>query len=221
MKDKKFIIKISILIPIILFLVISVYFNASYIRATDNFVYYIIHYLRSAFTNNLFLIITLFGQTLTIVLILFALWFLPNRKKVALPLTLCMITSSGINAVIKLIVNRARPVGEFVTNLFFNYGFPTSSSFPSGHSQAGIVFYYVLITILIDELQITNLKTQKALKIGVIIFAMLIGLSRIILGVHFFSDVLTGLLIGWLVVIVFKKIYKYFLYHNNLQKTIK
>lgn len=215
MKDKRFIIKISILIPIILFLIISVYFNASYIVSMDTFAYSFVHHLRSVFTNNIFLILTLFAQTLTIVTIIYALWFLPNRKRVALPLTLCMIFSTAINALIKYIVNRARPVGEFVGNLFFNYGFPTSNSFPSGHSQAGLVFYYVLITILINECGLENKKAIIAWKTSAIIFALLIGLSRIIIGVHFFSDVLTGLLIGWLVILIFKKFYKKFYIINS------
>lgn len=220
-KDKKFYLELSILITIALFLIISVFLNAHFITALDNFVYTLIHYIRFPFTNNIFLIITLFGQTLTIVLVLYALWFFPNRKRLALPLTLCMFFSSGINAVIKLLVNRARPVGEFVGNLFFNYGFPTSSSFPSGHSQAGVVFYYVLITILINELNISNKKIRIGLKISAITLAILIGISRIVLGVHFFTDVLTGLIIGWIVVIVFQKIYKKILHHKNLQNSIK
>lgn len=221
MKDKKFVIKLSILIPLVLFLIISVYLDASYIVSIDNWIYSIIHHIRNVVVNNIFLIITLFGQTLTIVTIIFALWFLPNRKQLALPLTLCMLLSSGLNTIIKLFVNRARPVGEFVGNLFFNYSFPTSSSFPSGHSQAGIVFYYVLITFLISELNITNKKAKCGLKAGAITLAMLIGFSRIVLGVHFFTDVLTGLLLGWLVIIIFEKVYAKIKYHKNLQKSIE
>lgn len=120
-----------------------------------------------------------------------------------------------------MFVDRARPVGEFVGNLIFNYGFPTSSSFPSGHSQAGMVFYYVLITLLIYELNITNKRVKTGLKTSAIVLALLIGLSRIILGVHFFTDVLTGLLLGWLIIIIFNKVYEKILYHKNLLKTVK
>lgn len=221
MREKKFIVKASLLVSIIIFLVISVSLNATYIVAADNWAFGLVHYLRNDVTNNIFLIITLFGQTLTIIVILYFLWFLPNRKRVALPLSLCMLISSGINTLLKVIVNRARPVGEFVGNLIFNYGFPTSSSFPSGHSQAGVVFYYVLITILIKELNIKNKKVAKGLKTGAIILALLIGLSRIVLGVHFFSDVLTGLLTGWLIVIIFENVYQNYFTHKNLQKAIK
>lgn len=221
MRDKKFLAKLCILVPIILFLIVSVYLNASYIQAVDNFVYSIIHHLRNNVTNNIFLIITLFGQTLTILVVLYFLWFLPNRKSFALPLSIYMLISSGVNSVVKLIVNRTRPVGEFVANLFFNYEFPASSSFPSGHSQAGLVFYYVLITFLIEELNIMNKKLQSGLKVGAITLALLIGLSRIMIGVHFFTDVLTGLLIAWLIIIVGRKIQEKILYHKNLQKTIK
>lgn len=220
-KDKIFITKICVLLPIILFLIISVSLNASYISLIDSWVFSVIENLRNNFTNNFFLLITLFGQTLTIVVILFALWFFPNRKRIALPLTICILFSSGINSLIKMFVDRARPVGEFVGNLIFNYGFPTSSSFPSGHSQAGMVFYYVLITLLIYELNITNKRVKTGLKTSAIVLALLIGLSRIILGVHFFTDVLTGLLLGWLIIIIFNKVYEKILYHKNLLKTVK
>ena len=72
-------------------------------------------------------------------------------------------------------------------------------SFPSGHALIGIVFYGLFIYIIWHEVK------QKWLKIFLIVvlilLILLISFSRIYLRVHYPSDVIAGLAIGfiWLV----------------------
>ena len=67
-------------------------------------------------------------------------------------------------------------------------------SFPSGHAMVSMTFYTTMVYIL--------LKDQKRNKIQGILWAInfiiitLIGFSRIYLGVHWPTDILTGYLIG-------------------------
>lgn len=66
-------------------------------------------------------------------------------------------------------------------------------SFPSGHSLGGFTFSGVLIYVLWRSS--LNLFLKWLLSILLIIFSILIGLSRIYLRVHFASDVLGSLLL--------------------------
>lgn len=99
---------------------------------------------------------------------------------------------SGIVAFgIKYLVSRPRPIEALIK-------IPSSYSFPSGHTITASVFYLILCYLLTIKLS----KTVKLLSsILAILFVLCIGISRIYLKVHFFSDVLGGLFIGGLCVI--------------------
>jgi undecaprenyl-diphosphatase len=74
----------------------------------------------------------------------------------------------------------------------------TSFSFPSGHSTAAVTVYG-LIFFLIFMNQPT-FKRKTLVTIAGFSFVLLMGFSRIYLGVHFLSDVAAGFLLGslWL-----------------------
>lgn len=75
-------------------------------------------------------------------------------------------------------------------------------SFPSGHAMNAIIFYGAAIFLLIKLL---NPGLLRAAGIAVAaILVILIGLSRIYLGVHYPSDVIAGFSIGaaWLVFVI-------------------
>ena len=72
----------------------------------------------------------------------------------------------------------------------------TSWSMPSGHAQASAVFFPLLAGI------------QRRWKLWVrlvvaIVFPLLVGLSRIYLGVHYPTDVLVGWVLGFIVSLAF------------------
>jgi len=72
-------------------------------------------------------------------------------------------------------------------------------SFPSGHALIGIVFYGLFIYIIWHEVKQKWLRTF--LIVLLIILILLISFSRIYLRVHYPSDVIAGLAVGfiWLV----------------------
>jgi undecaprenyl-diphosphatase len=104
---------------------------------------------------------------------------------------LVAVTTGGqslVNEILKWIFDRARP--DLVA-----HGVETSStSFPSGHAMAAAAVYLTLAALLV--------RTQKsrAAKIAIIsaavLIAVLIGISRIYLGVHWPTDVIGGWLAG-------------------------
>ena len=68
----------------------------------------------------------------------------------------------------------------------------TNYSFPSGHSMSAMIGYGLLVL----EVQKSSLKYKKVIEIFLMMMIFLIGLSRIYLGVHYFSDVIGGFLLS-------------------------
>jgi undecaprenyl-diphosphatase len=91
--------------------------------------------------------------------------------------------SSLLNEVLKWIFHRARPT---IHRIIEAAGY----SFPSGHSMAAFTLYGVLAFLLWRNLS-TSLK-RNLIVIFSVVMILMIGISRIYLGVHYPSDVLGG-----------------------------
>ena len=91
--------------------------------------------------------------------------------------------------VIKYTVQRVRPLPE----VFSGY------SFPSGHSTIIVVFFLSLLFIINKKEILSMLATFAIIAVPV---------SRVVLGAHFLSDVVAGLLLGSIVVDFMKVYYK-------------
>lgn len=115
-----------------------------------------------------------------------------------------------LNLLIKVIVHRNRPSG---IALAVESGY----SFPSAHAMLS-VFIYGFIAYLIH---INRTKRKKA-KIDIFLFitlVILISFSRIYIGVHYFSDVICGAVLGGICLWIFIKfVYKPKLLHNLFRK---
>ncbi|MGN6704465.1 MAG: phosphatase PAP2 family protein [Rhodanobacter sp.] len=96
-----------------------------------------------------------------------------------------------INGGLKALFRRARPLHD--------HGFIVEPgwSFPSGHAFGAMVFYGMLAYVL---LRLTP-RFHRAIIAGAVLMVGVIGVSRILLQVHYFSDVLAGYATGavWLV----------------------
>ena len=91
--------------------------------------------------------------------------------------------------IIKYTVQRVRPLPE----VFSGY------SFPSGHSTIIVVFFLSLLFIINKKEILSMLATFAIIAVPV---------SRVVLGAHFLSDVVAGLLLGSIVVDFMKVYYK-------------
>jgi undecaprenyl-diphosphatase len=103
--------------------------------------------------------------------------------------------SSLLNNLIKITVDRTRP--HFADPVVVASG----KSFPSGHAQAAIVGYGILLAVFMPVIS----RRARPWVVGVAaVMVLLIGYSRIALGVHFVSDVIGGYLVGlvWLLGLV-------------------
>lgn len=93
---------------------------------------------------------------------------------------------------VKHLVNRTRP--EVTQMRLDGIKVPTSPSFPSGHTFSASALYSGIAFIL-ARLS-SSLSLRIALPLSSIALALLVGYSRLYLGVHFFSDVIAGLFGG-------------------------
>ncbi|MEG0268287.1 MAG: phosphatase PAP2 family protein [Carnobacterium sp.] len=100
-----------------------------------------------------------------------------------------------MNLLVKIIFHRERPTIE---HLVIQGGF----SFPSGHSMGSLICYGGL-AFLTFHLYKKSTPSLVVLLVT-ILFILLIGLSRIYVGVHFPSDVIGGYLLGasWLTLMI-------------------
>jgi len=115
-------------------------------------------------------------------------WLLWRRlPRLALFVVITAAGSSLLNTVVKTAVHRLRPV---LTNPVAHEG---GLSFPSGHAQAAIVGYSVLLLVFLPVMHGVWRRAGVALAVFMV---LAIGFSRIALGVHYLSDVLGGFVLG-------------------------
>jgi membrane-associated phospholipid phosphatase len=124
------------------------------------------------------------GVILTVVVV----WLLWRRlPRLALFVVVTAAGSSLLNTVVKTAVHRLRPV------LTDPVGHATGLSFPSGHAQAAIVGYAVLLLVF---LPILHGAWRRAAVAVAVLMVLAIGFSRVALGVHYLSDVVGGYVLG-------------------------
>ncbi len=110
-----------------------------------------------------------------------------------------LVTGAGaliLDPILKSLVGRLRPV------VAQPIAHGTGDSFPSGHSLGSIVCYGAILLVFLPA---ARGRWRTAFITVIVALITLIGISRILLGVHYLSDVLGGWAIGitWLGVTAF------------------
>ena len=162
---------------------------------------------------RIFLFITVLCSTKTIILFsvtTVALLIIWKKHNYILPFAASITFSVFFDNVIKFLVHRTRPLVAVYHESFY--------SFPSGHATISVAFYAFIAYILIREIK--NLKTRINIIFSVSLVIFLIGLSRIYLCVHYFSDVWGGYLLGTLGVILGITINEYRLFKGEANDNI-
>ncbi len=126
------------------------------------------------------------GVAVLTLLTLGASLFLALDGKKHMALFVCGSIVSGLlaSAVLKRYFDRPRP--DIVPHAVY----VSSSSFPSGHSMMSAVTYLVLGALLARSQERKFVKAYFLL--GAVFLTILIGVSRVYLGVHWPTDVLAG-----------------------------
>lgn len=152
----------------------------------SEFLVFIQENLRFEWLNKVFIFITHFGDGGLFWILLSAL-LLVMRKTRWVGLTSSVSIGLGAlctNVCLKNLVQRTRPyVVNDQLNVLIN--FPHDYSFPSGHTCASFAVATVIFCLL-----------PRKYGVPAIIFASLIAISRLYVGVHYPTDILGGLIIG-------------------------
>ena len=197
MKKRDFFLIITL---ISLFAFIVVLLETGQIVRIENLVYNTLsEYINPIFTTIVKIITNIGGPVIITIICLVLLLLHATRKKYGVPVFVTVATSFILNCILKNIFLRPRPdVLRLVTE--------TSYSFPSGHSMVNASLYTILVLLLLSN---SNKKGKTIiLSISLIILFILIGISRIYLGVHYLGDVLAGWILGVLVAFVVYLIFK-------------
>ena len=102
-----------------------------------------------------------------------------------LTLALAVPTGMLINALLKQVFMRARPdLGEPLLTL-------STYSFPSGHVASATLFYGVLAAFLCSATR--SWRRRALIVLAACVLVVLVGVTRLYLGVHHFSDVVGAL----------------------------
>lgn len=149
----------------------------------------LLYYLLISIKNNILLsvatLLSFLGSIKGLIVVSFFLVFILKSNKQRIFLFLDLIGSGLIINITKNIFLRERPIiGQ---NLLADY------SFPSGHTFIAISFYGFLLYLVMKDKKVS----YKKLKEGLLLFLIItIPLSRLILGVHYLTDVLGGITLG-------------------------
>lgn len=159
---------------------------------------------RNEFFDFLFQFFTYFGEELIIIGILGFLYW-SYDKKIGEAVGITVFISLVLNSIIKVITARPRP---FVVDSSIDNVRPhtaTGYAFPSGHTQGAATTFYSFALWM----------KKRWITIVSIIIIVCVAISRMYLGVHYFTDVLVGGLLGILFSIGF---YRFYQKNPDLQK---
>ena len=145
-------------------------------------------------------------QSAIITILLVALLYIKKYYREALFLTITMSTCGLAMPLLKNIFSRERPN-------FYRLIEISGYSFPSGHTTSATTMYLTLAIILLSIMK----KLNKYFVFSIAVLGIvIIGSSRIYLGVHYPTDVMAGICLGISIVSTV-----YFLYYNNSSKEVK
>ena len=147
----------------------------------------------------------LFGY-IAIILILGIILLLKRRFDLVIQIVSVVVSSALLNLVLKSLIDRPRPYGVALVKVNFH-------SFPSGHATSAIVFYGLMIYFIFKLTK--NLSLKLLSSFFCILIILLIGISRIYLGVHYPTDVLAGYSFGFFYLLVTLIIIEYFELRNT------
>ena len=161
-----------------------------------------IYSFRSPNTTDFMLFITFLGSSLVLIFlsVITIIFISKYRKKDAFIFSAILGSAIILNFFLKLIYQRPRP--DYLPIIH-----EKTLSFPSGHAMNSFVFYAAISYFVYRETK--NPKLAIIITTFSLIIILLIGISRIYLGVHYPSDVLGGWIAGffWFIsAIIFEKI---------------
>jgi len=183
---------------IIIFVALARLLLLDKVSVFDNKIYDLILKIKCDPVTYFFKTITMTCSTWFVMLVTAIIMIFSKNKKKTFYIGLNVVLCFLLNQAFKMIFTRDRPVG---INLINENGY----SFPSGHSMMSVAFYGFLAYMYLHSKR--SKKNRLLVIISFILLVLLIGISRIYLGVHFASDVLAGFALALAYLILFVTIF--------------
>ena len=162
----------------------------------DETIYNLIMKMYCTPVTGIMMFISYLGSAITFITLAIAFIFLLKKKKYSRMLILDLGLVFILNIILKYIIRRPRPpVVRIMT--------ATGYSFPSGHAMVSIGFYGLLIYYIYKNIESKKLKNTLIAILSLLI--LLIGISRIYVGLHYATDVIGGYIIGIIYLVLFIK----------------
>ncbi|MBS4188782.1 phosphatase PAP2 family protein [Bacillus sp. FJAT-49705] len=163
-------------------------------------------YLTNFFTESsypFFKILNVMGSTIGTgiisLIVIGLLWAIKRDYAGMAVLAITISLGNLLNMWLKDYVGRPRPETEHLVNV-------KSLSFPSGHAMMGMILYMLIAYFIMNSVKSNGTKWIVVILAGIIILAM--GISRIVLQVHYPSDVAAGLSLGFVWAYIWITIYE-------------
>lgn len=171
------------LVPFVLFCFVGYGITKQFFAPIDKNVYtYISQYIHPMATT-LFQMITIMGTFGMMMVITIIIYF--KNKELGKKIFISLIISSFLKEGLKHLFMRSRP------NIVWLVA-ASGYSFPSGHATLSLCFYGLCIYFLVKS----SFAYKRVVSIILVFLILGIGFSRIYLGVHYFSDIVGGFLLG-------------------------
>lgn len=175
-----------IILLIVSFIVIK---NSSIYKNIVNFDYKVIEFFGNINDKRLtasMSFITNFGDWYIPIIIIVCIFLFIKNKWYFYLLSGSYLFSGVVVFITKNLIARPRPLEALIK-------IPTSFSFPSGHTLTSLVFYMILFYLMTEK---SNSFVRLIFGTLFCFLIVVVAFSRVCLGVHFFSDVVGGFILG-------------------------
>lgn len=190
MKNNKFkIYGLIVFIATFVFIGVAVGVQTGYLDGFDDAVRYRVYSMRSDKLTVFWRFITHSGDRYVVIILGIILLLIKSlREKYGVKFAIAALSSTALYQIMKYIFQRPRP--DLALRLIEQGGY----SFPSGHSMNCLVSFGILIYLLLRYCE--NRRLAKLLSFGLGLLTILIGFSRVYVGVHYPTDIIGGWSLG-------------------------
>lgn len=204
---------VLIVILLVLFFILTGLVVTGRMDVLDKSLFELLIKLKCKPLTNILYVITEIGSTIGVIIVLItSLISFVKTKKISDFKYVLINTIIGVLLMkgIKEIVRRVRPSWKWIKEGGYSY--------PSGHTISAVLLYGTLLLIVSKNVQG---KLRKPLIAFLSIMMILIPISRIYFGVHYLTDVLASVILGFIILIITSIIMDKEYYIRDKNKTRK
>jgi len=181
---------VMVCIALALFLILMLTYKTPVVKELDYNVLHTIFEWRTSWLTSFFIFITTLGSwhiTAPTWLVLVMLLMYKRQGVAALFITIVFWGIRGLNWLLKEIFERPRPEWSQLVDA-------SHYSFPSGHAMNSSAFFVGLLCLVFIYTRTQSVRIIASLCL--ILLILLVGFSRMYLGVHYLTDILAGYALG-------------------------